>query len=90
VPSTSTGLTRVTIASPQRRVDVVLPDTVALAELMPQLVQRAGEGLADTGQRHGGWLLHRADGTPLAPTASLADATVPDGTVLHLVPARER
>jgi type VII secretion integral membrane protein EccD len=90
VPATSTGLTRVTIASPQRRVDVVLPDTVALAELMPELLHRAGDGLADTGQRHGGWLLHRADGTPLAPTVSLSDAAVPDGTVLHLVPARER
>ncbi|GIJ51799.1 hypothetical protein Val02_86850 [Virgisporangium aliadipatigenens] len=90
MPAASTGLTRVTVASPQRRVDVVLPDAVPLAELLPELLRRAGDGLADVGQAHGGWLLHRADGTPLAPTGSLADAAVDDGTVLHLVPARQR
>jgi type VII secretion integral membrane protein EccD len=78
----------VTISSPQRRVDVALPDGVPLAELLPELLGHAGEGLADDGERHGGWLLRRGDGTPLATASSLATQGVRDGAVLHLVPAR--
>ena len=37
MPAPSTGLARVTINSPQRRVDVALPDGVPLAELLPEL-----------------------------------------------------
>jgi type VII secretion integral membrane protein EccD len=88
VPAPSTGLARVTISSPQRRVDVALPDGVPLAELLPDLLGQAGEGLADDGERHGGWLLRRGDGTPLATASTLAAQGVRDGAVLHLVPAR--
>ncbi len=88
MPAPSTGLTRLTVASAQRRVDVALPDGVPLAELLPDLLRRAGDGLADAGEEHGGWVLRRADGSGLAATASLAAAGVADGEVLHLVPAR--
>jgi type VII secretion integral membrane protein EccD len=81
-------LTRITVASAQRRVDVVLPDEVPVAELLPDLVHRAGAGLADQGQQHGGWALHRFGGSRLAATDSMATAGVADGEVLHLVPAR--
>jgi type VII secretion integral membrane protein EccD len=80
-------LTRITVASPLRRVDVVLPDEVPVAELLPDLVQRAGDGLADRGQHHGGWALHRFGGRRLAAADSMASAGVGDGEVLHLVPA---
>jgi type VII secretion integral membrane protein EccD len=88
VPAPSTGLARVTISSPQRRVDVALPDGVPLAELLPELLSHAGEGLADDGERHGGWLLRRGDGTALSTATPLAAQGVRDGAVLHLVPAR--
>jgi type VII secretion integral membrane protein EccD len=78
----------VTISSPQRRVDVALPDGVPLAELLPELLDHAGEGLADDGERHGGWLLRRGDGTALSTGSPLAAQGVRDGAVLHLVPAR--
>jgi type VII secretion integral membrane protein EccD len=78
----------VTISSPQRRVDVALPDGVPLAELLPELLAHAGEGLADDGERHGGWLLRRGDGTALSTASPLAAQGVRDGAVLHLVPAR--
>jgi type VII secretion integral membrane protein EccD len=90
MPAASTGLARVTISSPQRRVDVALPDGVPLAELLAEVLQHAGVGLADDGQRHGGWLLRRADGTALSPATGLANQGVRDGAVLHLVPARVR
>jgi type VII secretion integral membrane protein EccD len=88
MPAASPGLARVTINSPQRRVDVALPDAVPVAELLPELLQHAGVGLADDGERHGGWLLRRGDGTALSTTAGLAGQEVRDGAVLHLVPAR--
>src|SRR3954453_5372334 len=85
----SVGLARVTISAPQRRVDVALPEHVPLAELLPEVLRHAGEGLADDGERHGGWLLRRTDGMVLAAAQGLFSQGVRDGEVLHLVPARE-
>lgn len=84
----STGLARVTISAPQRRVDVALPEHLPLAELLPEVLRHAGEGLADDGEKHGGWLLRRTDGEPLAPGKALLPQGIRDGDVLHLVPAR--
>ena len=85
----SVGLARVTISAPQRRVDVALPEHVPLAELLPEVLRHAGEGLADDGEKHGGWLLRRTDGVALATAQGLFPQGVRDGEVLHLVPARE-
>ncbi len=85
----SVGLARVTISAPQRRIDVALPEHVPLAELLPEVLRHAGEGLADDGERHGGWLLRRTDGVALATAQGLFPQGVRDGEVLHLVPARE-
>jgi type VII secretion integral membrane protein EccD len=87
VPAPPTGLTRITVVSPQRRVDVALPDQAALVELLPELLSRAGDGLADAGEQHGGWVLRRVDGAPLPVTGTLSSAGVRDGEVLSLVPA---
>jgi type VII secretion integral membrane protein EccD len=84
----SAGLARVTISAPQRRVDVALPEHVPLAELLPEVLRHAGEGLADDGERHGGWLLRRTDGAALGTAQGLFPQGVRDGEVLHLVPAR--
>jgi len=83
------GLARVTISAPQRRVDVALPEHVPLAELIPEVLRHAGEGLADDGEKHGGWLLRRTDGVALATGQGLFPQGVRDGEVLHLVPARD-
>jgi type VII secretion integral membrane protein EccD len=84
----STGLARVTISAPQRRVDVALPENLPLAELLPEVLRHAGVGLADDGERHGGWVLRRTDGAALATAQALQPQGVRDGEVLHLVPAR--
>src|ERR671920_214840 len=84
----SVGLARVTISAPQRRVDVALPEHVALVEVLPEVLRHAGEGLADDGERHGGWLLRRTDGAALTTAQGLFPQGVRDGEVLHLVPAR--
>ncbi|MEH0823546.1 MULTISPECIES: type VII secretion integral membrane protein EccD [unclassified Micromonospora] len=84
----TSGLARVTISAPGRRVDVALPEQVPLAELLPEVLRHAGEGLADDGERHGGWVLRRTDGAVLATAQALLPQGVRDGEVLHLVPAR--
>ncbi|MFI1995098.1 type VII secretion integral membrane protein EccD [Actinoplanes sp. NPDC020271] len=85
----NTGLARVTISAPRRRVDVALPEHVPLAELLPEVLRHAGEDLADTGERHGGWVLRRADGLALEIDSGLYPQGVRDGEVLHLTPARD-
>ncbi|GAB1507984.1 type VII secretion integral membrane protein EccD [Actinophytocola sp. KF-1] len=83
----TTGLVRVTVAAPARRIDLALPERAPLAELLPALLGHAGEDLADTGARSGGWVLRRADGRVLDPSRTLAAQRVRDGEVLHLTPA---
>ncbi len=84
----ATGLARITVAAPKRRIDVALPENVPLAELLPSVLRHAGEGIADDGELHGGWLLRRADGTALESARTLGAQTVRDGEVLHLVARR--
>jgi type VII secretion integral membrane protein EccD len=83
----TTGLVRVTVAAPARRIDLALPERSPLAELLPGLLRHAGEDLADTGARAGGWVLRRPDGTVLEPARPLAAQRVRDGEVLHLTHA---
>lgn len=84
----STGLARITISAPQRRVDIALPEHVPLADLLPEVLRHAGESLADDGERHGGWVLRRTDGGALSAGQALIAQGVRDGELLHLVPAR--
>jgi type VII secretion integral membrane protein EccD len=82
------SLARVTVAAPKRRMDVALPDTMIVGELLPHLLRHAGEDLADEGEQHGGWVLHRATGVALETSRNLAVQGIRDGELLHLVPRR--
>jgi type VII secretion integral membrane protein EccD len=84
---TSTGITRLTIVAPGRRIDVALPDEAPLAALLPVVLDAVGDGLrgaADTAA--GGWSVCRADGTRLALGRTLAALHIRDGEQLHLTP----
>lgn len=83
----TTGLVRVTVAAPARRIDLALPERSPLAELLPGLLRHAGEDLADAAARAGGWVLRRPDGTVLEPARPLAAQRVRDGEILHLTHA---
>ncbi|MFE7115032.1 EsaB/YukD family protein [Streptomyces sp. NPDC057654] len=79
-----TGLSRVTLVGDRRRVDLLLPSTDPVGRLLPDILrllddQNSGPAAA----RH----LVTADGTVLAPDATLGGAAVPDGSVLRLVRA---
>ncbi|MBT8227406.1 MAG: type VII secretion integral membrane protein EccD [Dactylosporangium sp.] len=82
----ATGLARITVATPDRRIDLALPTNVALAGLLPSLLRHAGDGFADDGEQHGGWALRRGDGAELTTAETLSAHHVRDGELLHLVP----
>ncbi|GFJ95376.1 type VII secretion integral membrane protein EccD [Phytohabitans rumicis] len=83
----ATGLVRLTVAAPARRIDLALPERAPLAELLPILLGQAGEDLPDAGTAADGWVLRRADGAILEPARTLAAHRVRDGEVLHLTHA---
>jgi len=87
MPAPTSGLARITIRAPRRRLDLAVPDQVPLAEILPEVLRRAGE--ATQGEfvpGPGGWTLRRADGASLGGAAPLAHQGVRDGDVLYLVP----
>jgi type VII secretion integral membrane protein EccD len=84
-----TSLARVTIAAPKRRMDVALPDTMLVAELLPHLLRHADDDLAEGSELHGGWVLRKATGAVLEPARNLAVQGVKDGELLHLTPRRD-
>ncbi|MFI5713018.1 type VII secretion integral membrane protein EccD [Kribbella sp. NPDC051620] len=83
-----TGLVRVTITAPQRRLDLALPEQASVAEILPGILAKAGENLADAGVPEDGWVLRTADGLPLALGRTLGSHRIKDGEILHLVPRR--
>jgi type VII secretion integral membrane protein EccD len=85
VSGSISGLARITIRAPRRRLDLSVPAQVPLAELLPDVVARAGEAAA-ADRPAGGWMLRRGDGASLIGDASLAHQGVRDGDVLYLVP----
>lgn len=83
-----TGLVRVTVAAPQRRLDLALPEHASVAEILPGLLSKAGEHLADEAVPDGGWVLRRSDGSELTLGRTLGSHRIKDGEILHLVPRR--
>jgi type VII secretion integral membrane protein EccD len=69
-------------------VDLALPVTVPLADLLPAMLRMAGEELADAGSAHGGWALQRLGEPALDTAADLAELGLRDGETLHLRPRR--
>lgn len=83
-----TSLAKVTIETPKRSMDVALPEDIPVAELVPYILRHAGDGAADDGERHGGWVLRRMTGESVDSRKTLGAQEVLDGEVLHLVPGQ--
>jgi type VII secretion integral membrane protein EccD len=81
-------LARITVDTPDRRLDLAVPAGVKLADVLGVLVRTGGERLAERGAATG-WVLRRVDGTLLSGAKTLQDQGVRDGDRLHLVPADE-
>ncbi|PXY32213.1 type VII secretion integral membrane protein EccD [Prauserella muralis] len=80
----TTVFSRVTVVAPRTRIDVALPADVAVADLMPMLLEMAKEVSPDGGARHGGWVLAKLGDAPLDPSRTLASLGVIDGELLQL------
>lgn len=79
-PVAASGLVRVTVSSGSRRVDLVLPGAVPVAELVPELARSVG--LLDPATVYGGYRLVTAEGRELAGDAGLVMQGVEDGGLL--------
>jgi len=75
-------LLRVTVTAGERRADLGLPGTVALAEIVPGLARTLG--VLDAGLVHAGYRLVRPDGRALDTARSMVAQGVADGEVLSL------
>lgn len=74
-------LTRVTLAGPRRRIDIVLPSDEPVGLLLPDIVTMVGHPAAEASH---GYQLSTVDGNALDPDASLHAAKVPDGALLRV------
>jgi type VII secretion integral membrane protein EccD len=76
---------RVTVVTPQSRIDVSLPAQSTIAELVPQLVRMAGP---DRGARATPteWAFTRLGGVALDGASTVSGAGIRDGEVLYLNP----
>lgn len=79
----TTGVVRVSVASGARRVDLVLPGSLPVAELLPELA--GSVGLLDAATVHGGYRLMLPGGRVLAPDAGLIPQGVEDGAALSII-----
>jgi type VII secretion integral membrane protein EccD len=84
VATGTTVFSRVTVVAPRTRIDVALPAGVAVADLLPMLLEMAKETTPDGGARHGGWCLAKLGDAPLDPSRTLASLGVIDGELLQL------
>ena len=76
-PISASSLVRVTVASGSRRVDLVLPGAVPVAELVPELARSVG--LLDGATVYGGYHLVTSEGRRLASDAGLMIQGIEDG-----------
>lgn len=85
----ASALCRLTIRAPARTIDLAVPADVPVADLLPTVVGYGGEELEESGVEHGGWVLQRLGGPPLAPESTLTALALRDGEVLYLRPREE-
>ncbi len=81
---------RVVVIAPSTRVDLALPADVPIIDLLPMLLQYAGELRDDGGGQHGGWKLVRVGHGELDGGRTLRSLDVADGEVLRLAAREER
>ncbi|MEH0929911.1 type VII secretion integral membrane protein EccD [Micromonospora sp. CPCC 205558] len=81
---------RLVVHGPQRQLEVAVPADVPVADLLPVLLSHLGDGLADAGLAHGGWVLQRLGEPPLAEESSVASLGLNDGEQVYLRPRSDQ
>ncbi len=87
-PAEAPDLCRVTVVSPRKRVDLVLPAHVPFADLFPGIALYAGLDRAAVAEAPEGWALQRLGQPPFEPPATPAQAGLADGELVYLRPWR--
>jgi type VII secretion integral membrane protein EccD len=85
-PAMTDDLCRLTVCGPGRSAELAVPVHVPLIDLLPALTGHLGDGLADGGLEHGGWVLQRLGDPPLREELSVAALGLHDGDIVHLRP----
>ncbi|MFD5064244.1 type VII secretion integral membrane protein EccD [Streptomyces sp. NPDC058394] len=80
----ATGFCRVTVVAPDSRIDVALPEDIAVADIYPEILRLTGQTQAAAHPT--GYHLVRRDGTVLDGARTLAAQQVLDGELLSLRP----
>ncbi|WP_411089867.1 type VII secretion integral membrane protein EccD [Streptomyces sp. 061-3] len=80
----ATGFCRVTVVAPDSRIDVALPEDIAVADIYPEILRLTGQTQAAGNPT--GYHLVRRDGTVLDGACTLAAQQVLDGELLSLRP----
>ncbi|MEU5404040.1 type VII secretion integral membrane protein EccD [Streptomyces sp. NPDC005963] len=83
----ATGFCRVTVVAPDSRIDVALPEDIAVADVYPEILRLTGQ--TQTPGTPTGYHLVRRDGTVLDGARTLAAQQILDGEVLSLRPFAE-
>ncbi|WP_437015639.1 type VII secretion integral membrane protein EccD [Streptomyces sp. enrichment culture] len=83
----ATGFCRVTVAAPNSRIDVALPEDVPLSDVYPEILRLSGQTPEEAAPT--GYNLVRRDGSVLDDGRSLAEQQVRDGELLLLRPFAE-
>ncbi|MEN2421896.1 type VII secretion integral membrane protein EccD [Streptomyces rimosus] len=82
--SVGTGFRRVAVVAPDSRIDVALPENIAVSDIYPEILRLTGQTQPPGAPT--GYHLFRGDGSALDSSRSLADQRVVDGEMLHLRP----
>ncbi|MEV4759511.1 type VII secretion integral membrane protein EccD [Micromonospora sp. NPDC049559] len=81
---------RLVVCGPDSQLEIAVPARVVVADLLPVLLRQLGDGMADAGLGHDGWVLQRLGGPPLDEEATIGSCGLTDGTVVHLRPRADR
>ncbi|MET8138833.1 type VII secretion integral membrane protein EccD [Sphaerisporangium sp. NPDC005288] len=85
-PGSAVAMTRVTIVTPRKRIDLAIPSDLPLAHVLPNLLGAVGENGDESVLSTTGWVIQRVGGRALPLDASMTALGVRDGEVLYLLP----
>ncbi|MFI6078698.1 type VII secretion integral membrane protein EccD [Actinoplanes sp. NPDC051343] len=87
---TSATMCRLVVWGPDRRIEIAVPASVVIADLLPVLLNHLGVNLADAGLAHGGWVLQRLGEAPLAEERTVGGEGLVDGSEVYLRPQSDQ
>ncbi|WP_308249987.1 type VII secretion integral membrane protein EccD [Sphaerisporangium fuscum] len=85
-PGSAIAMSKVTIVTPRKRIDLAVPSDLPLSHVLPNVLAAAGEASEESMLPATGWVLQRVGGKALDLDASMNALGILDGEVLYLLP----